>query len=232
MPATYWTLDRLGVLERMQCSAFPNKHSVQFFTQVPARRRRPTISPPWNRPRVPRPGRSTGSNSTTCCCENAADKGAAVLEGGPRPRGGVRRRTRTWASTASLEGGERRQIAAKVVVDATGQSALIAKKFKLRRTDPNLQHCAFFTRYKGARRDEGIDEGATLIMHTENEKLLVLVHSAARRRRQRRRRRPARLHGQGSTERPGRGIRRGARAVQAACRSESRAPSSSTRSGY
>jgi flavin-dependent dehydrogenase len=54
-----------------------------------------------------------------------------------------------------------------VIVDATGQSALIAKKFRLRRTDPNLMHCAFFTRFRGAKRDEGIDKGATLIMHTE-----------------------------------------------------------------
>ena len=33
MPATYWTLQRLGVLEKLSCSHFPKKHSVQFFSK-------------------------------------------------------------------------------------------------------------------------------------------------------------------------------------------------------
>ena len=32
IPATYWSLERLGVLERMRSSRFTRKHSVQFFT--------------------------------------------------------------------------------------------------------------------------------------------------------------------------------------------------------
>ena len=31
MPETYWTFKRLGVLDRLRDSAFPRKHSVQFF---------------------------------------------------------------------------------------------------------------------------------------------------------------------------------------------------------
>ena len=33
MPATYSTFQRLGVLDRLKASAFPRKHSVQFFAQ-------------------------------------------------------------------------------------------------------------------------------------------------------------------------------------------------------
>ena len=32
MPATYWTLERLGLLDKMKDSRFPRKHSVQFFS--------------------------------------------------------------------------------------------------------------------------------------------------------------------------------------------------------
>jgi len=32
MPATYWTLRRLGVLDKMRASHFPKKYSVQFFS--------------------------------------------------------------------------------------------------------------------------------------------------------------------------------------------------------
>ena len=31
MPGTYWTFERLGILDRMKASAFPVKYSVQFF---------------------------------------------------------------------------------------------------------------------------------------------------------------------------------------------------------
>ena len=31
MPGTYWTLQRLGIYNKMQASAFPKKFSVQFF---------------------------------------------------------------------------------------------------------------------------------------------------------------------------------------------------------
>ena len=32
MPATYWTLQRLGVLDKLKGSLHPRKHSVQFFS--------------------------------------------------------------------------------------------------------------------------------------------------------------------------------------------------------
>jgi flavin-dependent dehydrogenase len=101
--------------------------------------------------------------------ENAAAKGAEVYEE-VRVHEVLFEDDTAVGIRAEFKDGAKRDIAAKVVVDATGQSALLAKKFKLRRTDPNLKHCAFFTRFKGARRDPGIDEGATLIMHTESER--------------------------------------------------------------
>ena len=33
MPGTYWTLKRLGVLDKMKASAFPKKYSVQFYSK-------------------------------------------------------------------------------------------------------------------------------------------------------------------------------------------------------
>jgi 2-polyprenyl-6-methoxyphenol hydroxylase-like FAD-dependent oxidoreductase len=32
MPATYWTFERLGLLEKMRASHFPTKSSVQFYS--------------------------------------------------------------------------------------------------------------------------------------------------------------------------------------------------------
>jgi flavin-dependent dehydrogenase len=60
-----------------------------------------------------------------------------------------------------------RELAARAVVDATGQNAFLARRFGLQSTDPMLRHAAYFTRYRGARRAEGRDAGATLILHTK-----------------------------------------------------------------
>ena len=100
---------------------------------------------------------------------NAIEKGAHAFEEA-RVHDVLFDGDRAVGVDAELADGGRRQISSKVVVDATGQSALIARRLGLRRTDSNLKHCAFFTRLAGAARGEGIDEGATLILHTAHEK--------------------------------------------------------------
>ena len=54
------------------------------------------------------------------------------------------------------------------MVDATGRSALIARKLGLKVSEPHLRKVSIFSHFRGAKRDPGIDEGATLIMHTRN----------------------------------------------------------------
>jgi len=56
-----------------------------------------------------------------------------------------------------------------VIVDATGQRALIARRLGLIELDPKLKNAAVFTHYEGAVRDPGIDEGATLVLHTAGQ---------------------------------------------------------------
>jgi flavin-dependent dehydrogenase len=56
------------------------------------------------------------------------------------------------------------------VVDASGQSALLARKLGLRDVDPKLRHASIYTRYRGGRRGTGRDEGATLIFWTRSRR--------------------------------------------------------------
>jgi flavin-dependent dehydrogenase len=53
-----------------------------------------------------------------------------------------------------------------VVVDASGQAALLQNRFKLRVWDPILNKGAIWTYWKGAYRDTGRDEGATMVLQT------------------------------------------------------------------
>jgi flavin-dependent dehydrogenase len=64
--------------------------------------------------------------------------------------------------------GERRDVRAKVIVDASGQAALLQNRFKLRVWDPILNKGAIWTYWKGAYRDTGRDEGATMVIQTSN----------------------------------------------------------------
>jgi flavin-dependent dehydrogenase len=66
--------------------------------------------------------------------------------------------------------GARREIRAGVVVDASGQAALLQNRFKLRVWDPILNKGAIWTYWEGAYRDRGRDEGATMVLQTENRK--------------------------------------------------------------
>jgi flavin-dependent dehydrogenase len=55
-----------------------------------------------------------------------------------------------------------------VVVDASGQVGLIQNRLRLRVWDPILNKGAIWTYWKGAYRDTGRDEGATMVLQTAN----------------------------------------------------------------
>ena len=166
VPATYWTLQRLGMVEKLKASAFPRKYSVQFF----GRSGKPS-KPFYFFENDPHESSVTWqilrSDFDRMMLDTAREKGVRVVEGamvlevlleGDRA-GGVRVR---------LPDRSERTVAAAVTVDATGQSALMARRLKMKKAVPNLRKGSIYTHYEGAVRDEGIDAGATLIMSTEN----------------------------------------------------------------
>ena len=56
-----------------------------------------------------------------------------------------------------------------MVVDATGQQSLLANALRIKRVDPHLRKAAIWSYYVGARRDEGDDGGATIVLHTHDK---------------------------------------------------------------
>jgi geranylgeranyl reductase family protein len=166
MPATYWTLERLGLLSKMKLSQFPKKYSVQFFS-------------PSGRSGVPFYFTEIDDHESAQTWQvDRADFDQMLLdharESGVEVRLGANVKDvyvddgRVAGVVVDEGNGERRTLRAKVVVDASGQTALISRKFGLKEHDPRLRHAAFFTRYRGAQRDSGIDEGATLILKTSH----------------------------------------------------------------
>jgi len=168
MPGTYWTLERLGVLDRLKESAFPRKYSVQFFSASGR-----GSAPFYFNEHDPHESAVTWqvlrSEFDPMLRENAKSHGAELVLGasvldvtfdGDRATG-VR---------VKLSDGTVKEFTARVIVDASGQSALISRKLKIVQTDPLLKKASIFAHFHNGRRDPGVDEGETLILHTDDEK--------------------------------------------------------------
>jgi flavin-dependent dehydrogenase len=67
------------------------------------------------------------------------------------------------------EDGQEREVHASVIVDASGQSSQLLDRLQLREWDPVLRKAAVWTYWKGAFRDEGRDEGTTVVIQTEGK---------------------------------------------------------------
>ncbi|HRC84128.1 MAG TPA: NAD(P)/FAD-dependent oxidoreductase, partial [Thermoanaerobaculia bacterium] len=168
MPATYWTLKRLGVLERMRASHFPAKRSVQFFTKSGK-----ATAPFYFFENDPHESSQTWqvkrSEFDQLLLDNAREKGAEIRRGATVSRLLWQGEKALGVAIAPAEG-EPYEVAAKVVVDASGQSSVVARALGLHQSEPTLRQVSFFTHFEGAQRDPGIDEGATLILHTRDQK--------------------------------------------------------------
>lgn len=159
IPETYWVLKRLGMLEKMQSSHFVKKYSVQFVNAAGR------LSAPFyfwdNKPHeCSQTWQVERSEFDLMMLNNARERGVAAHEG-------------VHVSEILFEGERavgvrvgKEEIRAKVVVDASGQAALMQNRFGLRVWDPVLDKAAIWTYWKGAFRDTGKDEGATVVLQT------------------------------------------------------------------
>lgn len=168
IPETYWVLKRLNMLPKLRASRFVQKHSVQFVGSSGK------LSAPFyfwdNKPHeCSQTWQVVRSEFDTMMLENAREHGVAAYEG-VRVLDVFFEDQRAVGVKIQTEDGEAREIRARVVVDASGQSGLLMNKFKLRVWDPVLNKGAIWTYWQGAYRDTGRDEGATLVLQTENRK--------------------------------------------------------------
>ena len=164
IPETYWVLKRLGVLPKMQASRFVKKHSVQF---VNARGR---LSAPFyfhdNRPHeCSQTWQVVRSEFDAMLLQNAREHGVEVHEA-TRVLDVLFDGQRAVGVKVRDEAGRDREVRAAVVVDASGQQALLQNRLKLRVWDPVLNKGAIWTYWQGAYRDTGRDEGATIVIQT------------------------------------------------------------------
>ena len=167
IPATYWTFKRLGMLEKLRTSHFPQKYSVQFYSRT-GKGSTPFYFFQTNPHESAVTWQVLRSEFDEMLLDNAKEKDVEVRRGV-----GVREvlfegDTATGVVTQNTDG-TRETLNATIIVDSTGQRSLIGRQLNLNTIEPNLKMASLFTHYEGGHRDEGIDEGATLILHTEEK---------------------------------------------------------------
>lgn len=166
IPETYWVLKRLGMLPKMQKSHFVKKYSVQFVSASGK------LSAPFyfydNKPHeCSQTWQVVRSEFDQMMLDNAREHGVDAHEG-VHVANVLFDGDRAVGVAIKEEGSVRCEVRAKVVVDASGQAALLQNRFKLRMWDPVLNKGAVWTYWRGAYRDTGRDEGATMVLQTDN----------------------------------------------------------------
>jgi flavin-dependent dehydrogenase len=163
MPFCWFSLERLGVIDRMAEIGFTRKHSVQFATTDGR------ISAPFYFfQHFDHPAATTWQverkDFDMMLLDNSRSKGVEVrenttaldfLKDGERITG-VRART---GDADPFEA------TAPITLDCTGRDALYQRKHGTRKRDPMLNKISIWTLYQGAKRDSGLDEGATTIAY-------------------------------------------------------------------
>jgi len=168
IPETYWVLERLNMLDKMKRSHFVKKCSVQFVNQH-GKLSEPFYFTDHNPHECSQTWQVLRSEFDQLMLDNAREHGVDAREG-VRVREVLFDGERATGVRVQYEDGREEEVAAKVVVDASGQSALIGNKFNLLVKDQDLKKGAVWTYWKGAYRDAGRDEGCTLVLQTKGKK--------------------------------------------------------------
>ena len=164
MTDTYWTFKRMGLLEKLRHSPFVRKYSVQFANHA-GKESRPFYFFEAVHHESAVTWQVTRAAFDQMLIEHAAEEGATVHQGA-RVTQVLFDGDRAVGVEVQLADGSRRSFYAKVVVDATGQTAMLSNRFGWRVRDPKLKKAVLYSYFKGAHREPDLNGGATLVLRT------------------------------------------------------------------
>ncbi|MBC8351688.1 MAG: NAD(P)/FAD-dependent oxidoreductase [Planctomycetes bacterium] len=161
IPHTHDTFDHLGLLPKLRASHFPVKHSVRFI-------------PPSGKDATPFYFSETieGERATTwqvergefdqLCQDNARDAGVEIRSA-TKVNNVIFDDEGAVGVRAQSDGQQSEDIAARVVIDASGRATIIGQQLNLKTDVPGLDKASIWTYYEGGHRGTGIDAGETTV---------------------------------------------------------------------
>jgi flavin-dependent dehydrogenase len=163
MPFCWFTLNRLGVIDRMNAIGFTRKHSVQFATTDGK------ISAPFYFfQHFDHPAATTWQverkDFDLMLLENARSHGVDIREN-TTALDFLKHGGRISGIRARTGDEDPFEATAPITLDCTGRDALYQRKHGTRRRDPMLNKVSIWTLFQDAKRDPGLEEGATTIAY-------------------------------------------------------------------
>ncbi len=137
MTDTYFTFQRMGLLEKLKASPFVRKYSVQFANPA-GKESRPFYFFEANHHESAVTWQVTRAQFDLMLIEHAAEQGATVYQESQIKRV-LFDGDRAHGVEVRMQDGSHQQFYAPVVVDATGQTAMLSNKFGWRVRDPKTQ---------------------------------------------------------------------------------------------
>jgi flavin-dependent dehydrogenase len=165
MTDTYWTFRRLGLLEKMKESPFVRKYSVQFANAA-GKESRPFYFFEAVHHESAVTWQITRAKFDELLINHAAEQGATVHQG-VLVKQVLFEGDRAVGVEVQMPDGTREKFYANVIVDATGQMAMLSNKFRWRVRDPKLKKAVLYSYFKGAHREPDLNGGATLVLRTQ-----------------------------------------------------------------
>ncbi|MDG0963550.1 MAG: NAD(P)/FAD-dependent oxidoreductase [Opitutales bacterium] len=167
MPFCYFPLERLGLIDTLMESANPRKYCVQFVRQDGF-----LSQPFYFFQHFDHPSSTTWqvwrSEFDKMILDKARSNGATVMEE-TKAKNLIKSGDRVEGITVESEELGSLELRAPIVVDASGRDCFAAHKQKWMVRDPELKKIALWTYFKGAKRDPGLDEGATTVAYLPNK---------------------------------------------------------------
>jgi flavin-dependent dehydrogenase len=166
MPFCWFPLNRLGLLDQMNERGFVKKHSVQFVTQDGRQSQPFYFFQHYDHPSAVS-WQIERAEFDQMMLDNARAKGAEVLELTPVQRVLKDDSGRVVGVEARSVNGEQFRVHAPITIDCSGREQVATAREGWRIKDPELNKIAIWTYYRGAERDQGIDEGNTTVAYVE-----------------------------------------------------------------
>ncbi len=163
IPFTFGPLERLGLIPKMRKSHFVKKYSVSFV-QPDGKRSQPFyFFNRYDRETIAQSWQVLRSEFDQMLAEHARERGAEVREETTVTQLLKNDSGRVIGVEVKNNDGSMEHLFAKLVIDASGKEAFASNRLGWRIGDPYLNKVAVWTYYKGSKRGEGIDEGATTV---------------------------------------------------------------------
>ena len=142
MPEAYWVFERLGIVHEMDRIGFTRKHGVQFVN-AEGKESRPFIFADHEERDSKESWHVKRSLFDNLLYETAYNRGATCVDQTRVLDITIGDKSTNRVTVQTPEGKEQ-EIVAKVIIDASGQSAMLANRLDLREVYPDLKKAAIW----------------------------------------------------------------------------------------